>query len=54
MVEETRSQVSDPSPKNVRQVDPKTLEIIWTDGHESVYSVRHLRENCPCASCIDE
>jgi DUF971 family protein len=54
MVEETRSQVSDPSPKSVRQVDPKTLEIIWTDGHESVYSVRHLRENCPCASCIDE
>lgn len=43
-----------PSPKNIRQVDSTTLGITWSDGHESVYSVKTLRENCPCAHCIDE
>ena len=43
-----------PSPRNIRQIDAGTLGITWTDGHEAVYSVRHLRLNCPCANCIDE
>ncbi len=43
-----------PSPKDIRQVDETTLGISWTDGHESVYAVKHLRESCPCAQCIDE
>lgn len=43
-----------PSPKNIAQIDAATLGISWTDGHESVYSVKMLRENCPCANCIDE
>ena len=42
------------SPKNIRQVDETTLGITWSDGHESVYSVKRLREKCPCANCIDE
>lgn len=43
-----------PSPKNIRQVDQTTLGITWSDGHESVYSVKMLREKCPCANCVDE
>ncbi|KMP10918.1 hypothetical protein UR09_04830 [Candidatus Nitromaritima sp. SCGC AAA799-A02] len=54
MGEENSSSTNGPSPKDIRQVDPVTLGITWTDGHESVYGVRHLRENCPCAHCIDE
>lgn len=44
----------EPSPKDIRQIDESTLGITWTDGHESVYHVKMLRENCPCAHCIDE
>ena len=43
-----------PAPKNIKQVDEFTLGISWNDGHESVYSVKYLRESCPCANCIDE
>ncbi len=43
-----------PVPRNVTQVDAKTLGITWTDDKESVYPVRMLRESCPCAHCIDE
>lgn len=42
------------APKSIKQVDEFTLGITWTDGHESVYAVKNLRENCPCANCIDE
>jgi DUF971 family protein len=54
MPEEKSSGSNTPAPKNIKQVDPTNLGITWTDGHESVYSVRHLRESCPCANCIDE
>ncbi len=30
------------------------LGIDWSDGHKGVYPVRHLRQHCPCAGCIDE
>jgi DUF971 family protein len=30
------------------------LVIKWKDGHRSVYSLSHLRENCPCAGCREE
>jgi len=42
------------APRDIRQVDENTLGITWTDGHESVYPVKLLREKCPCANCIDE
>jgi DUF971 family protein len=28
-----------------------TVEIVWNDGHRSLYSVGKLRELCPCATC---
>ncbi len=43
-----------PAPKNITQVNETTLGISWNDGHESEYPVKILRENCPCANCIDE
>jgi DUF971 family protein len=33
---------------------PDRLIIDWNDGHRSIYSWRHLRDNCPCAGCRDE
>jgi DUF971 family protein len=29
------------------------LAIEWTDGVRTFATWRHLRANCPCASCID-
>ncbi len=30
------------------------LMIEWNDGHRSYYTWKHLRDNCPCATCRDE
>ncbi|MFN8625384.1 MAG: DUF971 domain-containing protein [Candidatus Binatia bacterium] len=27
------------------------MEVLWTDGHRSVYHNRYLRDRCPCATC---
>jgi len=29
----------------------RTLEIEWDDGHLSIYPLKLLRSECPCASC---
>ena len=29
----------------------KGIKIDWSDGHQSDYSLRYLRDHCPCASC---
>lgn len=42
-----------------RNTDPKYVDIslsrgvkiVWADGHESQYSLEHLRRHCPCATC---
>ena len=31
-----------------------TLRVAWLDGHNSVYPLRWLRANCPCATCREE
>lgn len=33
---------------------PSKLGIIWSDKHQSLYSVRNLRLECRCAICVDE
>jgi DUF971 family protein len=33
---------------------PDRLSIEWSDGHRSIYTWQHLREQCPCAGCREE
>lgn len=40
--------------RKVEQLDRHTLGIEWIDGHKSRWRLSHLRQNCPCASCINE
>jgi ATP-binding protein involved in chromosome partitioning len=42
------------TPTAIRQAGPRTLAIVWADGHESRYDVHALRLACGCAQCIDE
>jgi DUF971 family protein len=30
------------------------LVISWNDGHRGSYTWKHLRANCPCATCREE
>ncbi len=39
------------SPTTIRRVGKESVEIVWSDGHRSVYVNRYLRDNCPCAGC---
>ena len=41
-------------PTSIRKIGQAEMKLTWTDGHESVYTARYLRENCPCASCRHE
>ncbi len=34
--------------------DQKTLTLTWEDGHIGALSARMLRQNCPCAECVEE
>lgn len=40
--------------KDIKQVDSRTLAILWTDNRDCRYDVVDLRRRCPCAACIDE
>jgi len=39
------------TPTRLDRVGDSALRIVWADGHESVYTWRLLREQCPCAVC---
>lgn len=41
-------------PRRVRRIDALQTEITWNDGHAGSYPSWYLRENCPCASCVEE
>ena len=43
-----------PRPRVITKSDPTRIAITWTDGHESVFAARRLRDLCPCARCVDE
>jgi ATP-binding protein involved in chromosome partitioning len=40
-------------PREVSEEEGK-LRIVWADGHDSRYPFELLRNNCPCAMCVDE
>jgi DUF971 family protein len=41
-------------PAALRREGTDRLIIEWKDGHRSSYTWKHLRDNCPCASCREE
>ena len=41
-------------PADLQLITETELAVKWGDGHESFYNARHLRENCPCAGCVNE
>ena len=43
------------APQNIRSLSAdQCLELVWSETHTSRLPFRFLRENCPCASCVDE
>ena len=43
-----------PQPREMKLLAPDRLQIIWRDGQVREYSVRELRDNCPCATCLEK
>ena len=41
------------TPKDVRLL-PDSIQILWSDGHQSRYEPRYLRYQCGCAACVNE
>jgi DUF971 family protein len=41
-------------PQKLELTAPDRLRIAWSDGTIREYSVRELRENCPCATCREK
>ncbi len=41
-------------PRVVKRVTPLQTDVTWSDNHVSSYPSWYLRENCPCASCVEE
>jgi DUF971 family protein len=41
-------------PSIVKRVTPHQTDIEWNDGHNSSYPSWYLREQCPCAQCVEE
>lgn len=39
-----------PAEINASRHSPE-VEIVWDDGHRSLYPVGYLRDICPCATC---
>ena len=40
--------------KQLTRKDPRTLWLVWADGHAGPVSLRRLRDRCPCAECAGE
>ena len=44
----------DTPPTEIRRVNDREIQIIWTDGHQTVLTNVFLREHCQCAACVHE
>jgi DUF971 family protein len=38
-------------PERIAISKSKGIQIDWKDGHHSEYTLRYLRDHCPCAQC---
>jgi DUF971 family protein len=43
-----------PTPTKLERTPDRGLAITWSDGQRRAYSVRRLRDACPCASCREK
>ena len=41
-------------PTDLKLIDQDCLQIVWNDGQRRRYTVRELRESCPCANCREK
>jgi DUF971 family protein len=41
-------------PMDLKLSSPDRLQIAWSDGQVRQYSIRELRDNCPCATCEEK
>ena len=41
-------------PREIKLLAPDRLQIEWRDGQVREYPVSELRNNCPCATCIEK
>ena len=41
-------------PSKLEMIDAGRLRIAWSDGQAREYSVRELRDACPCATCREQ
>lgn len=41
-------------PTELKLTSPERLRIVWSDGQVREYTIRELREGCPCASCREK
>lgn len=41
-------------PTNLELVPDGRIFVIWSDGQRRSYTVRQLRDGCPCASCREQ
>jgi len=38
--------------RKLREVGRYAVGVDWSDGHDSILPYRHLRQSCPCESCV--
>jgi DUF971 family protein len=38
-------------PTNLTRIDDQHIQIDWSDGQVRQYTVKQLRDECPCATC---
>lgn len=39
-------------PSLVKRVGRTAIDVLWSDGHRSLYPNDYLRNKCPCAGCV--
>lgn len=40
-------------PEHIAIAKSSGIKIDWKDGHHSEYSLKYLRDRCPCATCAE-
>lgn len=43
-----------PYPTQLERLGNDRLQIAWSDGQTSEYTIRQLRDACPCATCREK